>query len=368
MNVLLIYPYFDIEISEMAKAWLYLVDKTSNINLFVVSGTKSKLKACKKNMQDEYERVKIIRQDKITKELLINIIDFNPNVIFCAVSKNLNKVKDIKKRLSCPVILHNEFFFFYEGSKPLVKIPLIRNILCLFRSLLYKYQIDKYKYVDRVLISDSKSYIYKKQIQKFSYLPWPFFSASSYGEITRSIRRNNNTISYIGSLLVKKHALQLLDYFKYLAENSSIEINIIGQVFEKSVKKKLFELLKSNPHQIIYKKKVNKESASRIINESLCVLAPGKQLGWGLINEAWSMGTPVVCCYEHYTLKNNYNCLKVNNKTEFINTVNTLIINDDLYRRLVINSWNHVNKEHCHANVSKILLNNLTKVVRNSHE
>lgn len=327
MKVLALYPAFDVRMNEMAMAW-QAATQDGGIECYVACSSEDRLKAqvAEVNMEDRAGLT--IRRfpgslstDENAREIVAWASAICPDIIFCAVHFNLPLALKVRKAVGAPIVLHTEYFL---DNRMLLRrrwhlgIPWLRALVCsVFREWV--------RVNTAVVVCSNPREFTGSGIERkvgFSYLPWPH---PLQGEQQPSAPEGHTHAVYLGSLSRGKGAETLSRYFGRLLRNDPTSTaTIIGPPVDEAGKKALELLQAAGGGRVEFIRSCDRQQALRHIGRATFVFSPADRLGWGLIGDAWSVGTPILAVAEHYDLSHGRNCWVVADEQEFIQAVHML--------------------------------------------
>lgn len=325
LKVLAIFPAFDPQINEMAMVWQRLC-QTGLVDCTVVASRTDRLKAHESSADTEkYPQLSIHRlRDQIGshhshQEIVSTARAYHPDWIFCEIPDYLPTALTVKKQTGARIMVRTDYFLddtiglrrrWYLGQRWLRPY-----VFRFYRRLLASRS-------DVVLSSNPVDFSVNELFQrsgKLKYLPWPHPTA---GGSTLRNERDSLFSAYIGSLSRAKGADVLADYFvALLCKNPDFKLALIGPTIDKAGAEAIARVRDIGGSRVDLRAHCSRAEAIKLISRSLFVLSPGKRLGWGLIGDAWSAGTPVVAHAQHYDLDDGKNCLVASDSSSFLEAV-----------------------------------------------
>jgi glycosyltransferase involved in cell wall biosynthesis len=335
MDVIAIYPAFDYSINEMAMVWKKIC-ANGTVRCFVVTGNSDVLK--KSNSTLLYEHSDGLEIHRFTKPLeshntAISLLakKIKPQLIFCAVSYNMPTALMIQKHTNAPIILHTEYFLDKEklvNRRHYLGIKFLQSIA---HYLYARWCIQK---TAKVLCSDPLDFKGESvnEFEKLRYLPWPHPGGRGYTELEQ---RDVKSSVYIGSLSKWKGVEALHKFYAHLLRHQSdFHLKIIGPALDSEAKEAINSLKKLGNERVEIRESCTRSEALRLIGKSFFIFSPLDSMGWGLIGDAWTVGTPVISIGEHYDLKDGVNCWITPNPDDFLAAIQYLKNNPDLWQKL----------------------------------
>jgi len=107
--------------------------------------------------------------------------------------------------------------------------------------------------------------------------------------------------------------------------------------------------------------------ALRVIGESLAVFCPSDAMGWGLVGDAFNMGTPVIGVGEFYELRDGVNGLVAAAPADLARCFEALRSDPALWNRLAEAGGRCVLEEHSPRAVGQGLLQALRRAAGSHH-
>lgn len=237
----------------------------------------------------------------------------------------------IQKHTNAPIILHTEYFLnktqilrrrYYLGIKFLRPIA---------HHLYTKWCIQK---TAKILCSDPLDFKRETahEFEKLRYLPWPHPGERSYTELEH---RDVNFSVYIGSLSKWKGVVALHKFYAHLLMHQpDFHLKIIGPVLDSEAKEAIFLLNKLGNGRVEIRESCTRSEALELIGKSFFIFSPLNSLGWGLIGDAFTVGTAVISVGEHYDLKEGINCYITPNPDDFVAAIQHLKNDRVLWQKL----------------------------------
>lgn len=354
MNIVAIYPAFDYAINETAMLWKNLCADGS-IKCLIIAGSKDTLK--NSHNAPSYEQTDNLDIHRFTPPLkshiaamLLLVGKTNPDLIFCAVIDQLPIARMIQKKFNVPIMLHTEYFLnktklinrrYYLGIKALLPLSYY---------LFSNWYISK---TGTILSSDPSDFKDKSKVPPtLHYLPWPHLAGKSATALTH---RDINSAVYIGSIVKWKGSENLLKYYSHLLTTQpDFKLTLIGPALDDESKKVVSAFKNFGSDRVDIREKCTRPEALELISKALFIFSPLDSMGWGLIGDAWSTGTPVLSVGEHYDLINGKNCIIVNNPDDFVAAVNRLQQDPSLWTNLSNGGLNTA-QSHSLESVTSIL-------------
>jgi len=319
INVIAIYPAFDILINEMAMVWKRVCSGGA-VQCLVVTCINDVLK--NSLSRSSYESWGSLAVRRFPGPLISHgdaIVtlaeEIQPQIIFCATPANLSIARRIQKRVGGLIVLHTEYL---SERKRLINRRWYLGLKCLLPVSHYLYKSWCMWKTDRILCSDplDSNWGRGNELSSVKYLPWPHPSGGWTGDFEG---RDPNLSVYVGSLSKAKGVVALSEYYSNLLRRQpDMHVAIIGPIIDAEAKSCVAELLKFGSERVDMRVSCARSEALDLIGRSLFVLSTGEALGWGLIGDAWTSGTPILALAEHYDLKAGDNCLIVPDVGSFL--------------------------------------------------
>jgi glycosyltransferase involved in cell wall biosynthesis len=335
LNVVALYPAFDVAINEMAKVWEKVCGNGA-IRCHVVCGDSDKLKnAMAAKARESLPGLEIYRfSQPIGSHLeeIRSLVDrVDPSVIFSAVAHNMGLAKNLAKSKRVPIVLHTEIFknqsFVnrrHYGGVTLLK-PLAHKLHMAWHS----------RNAARILCSDPKDFetlTPDRHGRQLRFLPWPHPTDQ---RPTPLEERQASVGLYIGSMSRWKGAEILKTFYGHvLRERQDFRLLIIGPAIDEVAKDALDSLVKIGGSRVEIQKSCTRQEAQHHIGRANFLFSPTALWGWGLIGDAFNSGTPIISIAEHYVLKNQENCLVALTPQKFLQCIDQLQNEPALWERL----------------------------------
>jgi glycosyltransferase involved in cell wall biosynthesis len=362
IRVLLIIPSFDPMINEMAMVWEQLTG-TGDVTCTVICRSRDVLKGRQatalheRRLNLEIHRVPRLVMTPALAEIARHA---RPNVVFCGVHNNMRLARSLAAITHVPIVLHDEYFLDdavflnrrYHGGIP----PLRTLVSGVVRRRLHAVSALVFSSNPTDFVSSSAA-----RFPRLRYLPWPH--PSKIAPAARSARESHRSV-FIGSLSRYKGAETLFDAIAALQDaQPDFRWELVGPAVDEQAKQGLSRLLGTFPQSVHHRETCTREEALQLLRTPLFVLSPGERWGWGLIGDAWTVGTPIVAHAEHYDLRSGVNCLTFGSSGEFVGKVRLLQEQPELWERLSAGGVASA-EEHTILHVAAVLRDGLSSVLR----
>ena len=319
-----IYPAFDPGINEMAVVWKHLCNQ-QKLACTVIAGERDLLKGRDVGRSCEgYENLTIRRFPvrTPTSELVAVALEAKPDLIFAAVHDNVGLARDVQRHLNVPIVLHNEFFLDDVGlllrRRYHLGVPMLRH------SANEIYRRYLHRVCARICISNpvEQGLPGWKRYQRLRYLPWPCPVEPTEADHPP---RDLNRALYIGSLSRWKGAQHLQQYFAALLRAlPNLTLTLVGPAVDQTGIETLRLLQGQFGKRVRVEDRCSRPEALALIASALFTFSPAQRFGWGLIDDSWGCGTPIVSVSEHYDLRDDENCLVAHSEADFVRQVRAL--------------------------------------------
>lgn len=362
LNILAIYPAFDPVINEMAMVWQHLCQE-GRVNCTVVAGAVDKLKGQTSSMRVEslpnldIHRIPAAPASAEGRVLIAALArKLKPDVIFCAVSHNMPAALAAQRAASAPIVLHTEYFL--DGTMGLRRRAYLG--LQWLRPLVHRrFRKQLQRQSQLILCSNPVEFEGKLPASltaKFQFLPWPH---PSHGDDPGQDRHEPNFSAYIGSIGRRKGAAILQQYFSTLLDAMpDFRLSIVGPPSDKDGEAAIEALLAAGGSRVDVRRHCPRAEALELIGRSSFVLSPANRLGWGLLGDAWSTGTPVIAVGSHYDIRAGENCLIAEDGASFVDQVKRLQQDENL-RNSLVKAGHETASRHSLAAVANALMHGL---------
>jgi glycosyltransferase involved in cell wall biosynthesis len=333
LRILLLIPAFDILTNEMAMAW-ELLTEARKLHCTVICGTRDELKGSRSGrIHERRTNLEIFRVPRL--ELTEQVQDIVRNAtfdaVFCAVRDNFAMARTLAARVVAPLILHDEYFFDdrvflsrrYHGGFP----PLRRVVSQVVRNRIHDA-------CALVLSSDPKDFLSPSRTRypRLQYLPWPHPGNIDPAPLET---RNPHSSAFIGSISTYKGSGVLFGTIrKVLSQEPEFQWLLVGPLIDPASRRGLQSLLADFPNSVQHRERCSRQEALDYLRGIPFVVSPGKRWGWGLVGDAWTVGTPVLAHSEHYDLIDGYNCLACDSASGFAAQSRRLREDPELWNRL----------------------------------
>lgn len=370
LNVLAIYPAFDPAINEMAMVWRNLCQE-GRVRCSVIAGSVDTLKGqASTQLVENLTNLDIYRipaaPTSTEGRLLVADIarKIRPDVIFCAVPHNMPAAIAAQAAVSAPIVLHTEYFLDDTMS--------LRRRAYLGLEWLRPWVHDQFRQklqsrCQRILCSNPVEFdgtLPATLAAKFQYLPWPH---PHHAEEPGVDRHESNFSAFIGSVSRAKGAVVLQRYFSALLDvNPDFRLSIVGPPTDQAGTVAIKALQAKGGGRVNVRPHCPRAEALDLIGRSAFVLSPANRLGWGLLGDAWSSGTPVITVGRHYDIRADENCLLAADSKRFVENVMWLQQDENLRRKLVDAGYETASRHSIEA-VSAALMQGLEWVSPQGH-
>ena len=229
---------------------------------------------------------------------------FHPRIVWSGTDLFLTSAGRAAKRLQGRVLLHTEYLGNPDAGirrRHWLGIPPLRRTGARIHAK--RLSISAYLTV----VSDPLF----KPIQgippeRVTALAWPSYDPPGPPEPFE--RRSGST--FIGALSMTKGLPRLLEgYDRLLDATPDFNVRLVGAPAGRKENQILAEFRERHGARVEYFPPMSRDEAVALLRKSLFVYCPVGRLHWGLINDAWSNGVPVLSGALHYDLKNGENCI-----------------------------------------------------------
>jgi glycosyltransferase involved in cell wall biosynthesis len=135
-------------------------------------------------------------------------------------------------------------------------------------------------------------------------------------------------------------------------------LSLVGPPTDKAGMEAIEVLRAAGGNRVDIRNNCPRTEALDLIGRSQFVLSPANRLGWGLLGDAWSSGTPVIAVGSHYDIKAGENCLIAEDSATFVDQVIRLQ-QDERLRKALVAAGSDTAARHSIENVSAALLQGL---------
>ncbi|MHB1084270.1 MAG: glycosyltransferase [Thiobacillus sp.] len=362
LNVLAIYPAFDPVINEMAMVWRQLC-QVDRVRCTVVAGAVDKLKGQAsairvENLPNlEIHRIPAAPASAEGQALIAALArKLKPDVIFCAVSHNMPAALEAQKAAFAPIVLHTEYFLDDTMGLPrraYLGLQWLRPLV----HRRFRQQLQRQSQL--ILCSNPVEFegkLPESLAAKLQFLPWPH---PHHDDEPGQDKHERNFSAYIGSIGRAKGALVLQRYFSALLNAMpDFRLSIVGPPTDKDGVASIEALRVAGGNRVDIRPHCPRVEALELISRSEFVLSPANRLGWGLLGDAWSSGTPVIAVGSHYDIRAGENCLIAEDSASFVDQVVRLQQDENL-RKALVNAGYGTACRHSIAAVSAALVQGL---------
>lgn len=339
LNVLAIYPAFDPAINEMAMVWQHLCQQ-GQVRCTVVAGAVDTLKGRAsavrvENLPNlEIHRLPVAPASADGRAAIAATArELRPDVIFCAVSHNMSAALEAQKATSAPIVLHTEYFL--DDTMGLRRRAYV-GLEWLRPWVHRRFREKLLSQCDRILCSNPVEFtrtLPDPLTARLQYLPWPH---PRHTDGSERVEPEPGFSAYVGSISRAKGAGVLQQYFSaLLAAMPDFRLSIVGPPTDRAGVAAVEALRAAGGSRVDIRTHCPRAEALQLIGRSRFVLSPANRLGWGLLGDAWSSGTPVIAVGEHYDIRPGVNCLVAENAASFVDQVARLQRDASLVKTLV---------------------------------
>ncbi len=372
LRVLCLYPAFDPAIHELAIVWKLLTD-AGRVRCEVIAGSSDRLKGFDTDrMSVEYPNLVVRRvpgdltAKSLTRDVTAAIAAFAPDLIVGALDNDLAPALRARALSAAPIVFHTEHWLEPRAlrRRDYLFVPALRTPMAWLRRWRFG------RHLAHVMVADAAEAGRIAALQapeRYSYLPWPHPVPAEAGPIRPFADRRRDTVVYIGSLARWKRASALAEYLVGLLRGDpATRVVVVGPALDDEARASHEAIRHAGGERAEFVKHLPRARALELIAGALCVFTPSDLRGWGLVGDAWNMGTPVVAAAEHYALRDGVTGLVASDPTALVAHVRALRSDQALWSRLVEAGLAHVRGEHAPQAVAERLLEILERVDRNA--
>ncbi len=272
--------------------------------------------------------------------------DLKPDIILCEPELNIRLALLVQKHLKKPIVL------LVESAGRLLSGEVhstlkMKTVMSLFGiphgPKFWSWLCEK---ADVLITSSPKDNKILDQLSKHNkpvfYLPWPSHIPEGF---ENAVKRENGVGLYIGSLYPFKNTQEFEKTLPLILEKTKTkQFVVVGSGPHASVVRKI---QKQYGQSIRYISHLSRTESLRLMSESFYAYTPIKIGGWGFIGDCWSTKTPIIMTHndDDYVL-NNVNALVAENENDFIENINRLYNDSELYQKLQTNGYEEYRKRN----------------------
>lgn len=370
LRIAAVYPAFDPVANELAQVWAALA-RDGHVECRVIAGARDTLKGHAAQLQASLPGLEIRRiegalhsrhhgPELIGDDLLRWAAEFEPDVIVSSCDFLANFGRRIRDIHAGPHLLHVEQWFSphalarreYLGVKPL-------------RPLANRLKHRRFDaFVDHYMIANPAEREAMRRApdpSRYSYVAWPHPPLAGTGEPLPLAGRKADRLVYVGSMSHWKGAANLGRYIDaFLAASPDARVTLVGPPGDRVAARALARLARWGA-RCEHITSLPRPEALRLIGDSLAVFCPSDAMGWGLVGDAFNMGTPVIGVGEFYELRDGINGLVAATPADLARCFETLQTNAALWHRLAEAGRRCVLEEHSPQAVGQGLLHALRR-------
>jgi len=370
LRVAAVYPAFDPVANELAQVWAALA-RDGHVQCRIIAGAKDNLKGHAAELQASLPGLEVRRiegslhsrrhgPELIGEDLIRWAAELRPDVVVSSCDFLAGFGRRICAAHPAPHLLHVEQWFApqalarreYFGIKPLR--PLVNRL----KHRRFDAFVDHYMIANP---AEREAMRRSAQPSRYDYVAWPHPPLAGTGDPPPLAGRDADRLVYIGSMSHWKGAANLGRYIDaFLAASPDTRATLVGPPGDKVARRALARLERWGD-RCEHIPSLPRPEALRLIGESLAVFCPSDAMGWGLVGDAFNMGTPVIGVGEFYELRDGVNGLVARGPAALAACFESLRGDPELWARLAEAGRRCVLEEHSPQAVEQGLLRALQR-------
>ncbi|MFA7504544.1 MAG: glycosyltransferase family 4 protein [Burkholderiaceae bacterium] len=370
LRVAAVYPAFDPVANELAQVWAALA-RDGQVECRLIAGAKDNLKGHAAELQASLPGLEIRRIDGslhsrrhapelIDDELIRWAAELRPDVVVSSCDFLADYGRRIRDMHLAPHLLHVEQWFSplalarreYLGIRPL------RSLALRLKHRRFDAIVDHYMIANPAERAAMRA---ATDPSRYDYVAWPHPPLAGVGEPPPLAGRDTDRLVYIGSMSHWKGAANLGRYIDaFLAAVPDARVTLVGPPGDKVARRALARVARWGD-RCTHIPSLPRSQALRLIGESLAVFCPSDAMGWGLVGDAFNMGTPVIGVGDFYELRDGVNGLVATEPAALARCFERLRGDPALWSRLAEAGRRCVLEEHSPQAVEQSLLQALRR-------
>lgn len=370
LRIAAVYPAFDPVANELAQVWAALA-RDGHVQCRVIAGARDNLKGHAAELQASLPGIEVRRiagalhsrnhgPERIGDELIRWAADFAPDVIVSSCDFLADFGRRIQAMHAAPHLLHVEQWFAPQAlaRREYLGVKALRPLV----NRLKRRRFDAF--VDHYMIANPAERGAMREAtdpSRYSYVAWPHPPLADAGEPSPLEERRADRLVYIGSMSHWKGAANLGRYIDaFLAASPGARVTLVGPPGDK-VAERALERVARWGDRCEHIPSLPRPDALRLIGESLAVFCPSDAMGWGLVGDAFNMGTPVIGVGEFYELRDGSTGLVAAMPADLARRFEALRTDAALWHRLAEAGRRCVREEHSPQAVERGMLEALRR-------
>jgi len=370
LRVAAVYPAFDPVANELAQVWAALA-RDGHVQCRVVAGARDNLKGHAAELQASLPGLEVRRiegslhsrnhgPELIGDDLLRWAADLAPDVIVSSCDFLADFGRRIRGMHAAPHLLHVEQWFAPQAlaRREYLGIKALRPLVNRLKHRRFDALVDHYMIANP---AERRAMREAADPSRYSYVAWPHPPLADAGEPRPLAERQADRLVYIGSMSHWKGAANLGRYIDaFLAASPDARVTLVGPPGDKVAERALARLARWGA-RCEHITSLPRPGALRLIGESLAVFCPSDAMGWGLVGDAFNMGTPVIGVGEFYELRDGSTGLVAPTPADLARCFDALRTDASLWHRLAEAGRRCVLEEHSPQAVERGMLHALRR-------
>lgn len=365
LRIAAVYPAFDPVANELAQVWAALA-RDGHVQCRVIAGARDNLKGHDAQLQASLPGIEVRRiagslhsrnhaPELIGDDLIRWAAEFAPDVIVSSCDFLADFGRRIQAMHPAPHLLHVEQWFAPQAlaRREYLGIKALRPLVNRLKHRRFDAFVDHYMIANP---AERQAMREAADPSRYSYVAWPHPPLPGAGEPPPLEGRRADRLVYIGSMSHWKGAANLGRYIDaFLAASPNARATLVGPPGDKVAERALARLSRWG-ERCEHIPSLPRSDALRLIGESLAVFCPSDAMGWGLVGDAFNMGTPVIGVGEFYELRDGANGLVAATPADLARCFETLGSDASLWHRLAEAGRRCVLEEHSPQAVARGML------------
>jgi len=370
LRIAAVYPAFDPAANELAQVWAALA-REGHVECRIIAGAKDNLKGHAAELQASLPGLEVRRiegslhsrrhgPELIGDDLIRWAADLRPDVVVSSCDFLADFGRRIRAMHSAPHLLHVEQWFSAQAlaRREYLGIKSLRPLVNRLKHRRFDAFIDHYMIANP---AEREAMRTAAAPSRYDYVAWPHPPLAGTGEPPPLAGRDVDRLVYIGSMSQWKGADNLGRYMDaFLAASPDARVTLVGPPGDKVAERALGRLARWG-ERCEHTRSLPRPEALRLIGESLAVFCPSDAMGWGLVGDAFNMGTPVIGVGEFYELRDGINGLVAPSPAALARCFESLRGDPALWARLAAAGRQCVLEEHSPEAVGRGLLQALRR-------
>ncbi len=328
LRVVGLFPAFDPRVNEIAMVWRALA-RDGRIEARVLAGSSDLLKGTRAGANDERMPGLSIRRHACVErlhrdapELMRWAADLRPDAIVAGTEAAVAPAQALRAATGAPVLLFVEQWFDPDllRRREYLGLPPLREL----GQRLHRARFERR--LERVAVMNPRERERAEQDPsgRYAYVPWPHPPVDGLVPVGRGVRDLGRVV-YVGALARWKGAAVLARSIdRLLSIEAQARVTIIGPATDDAGRVALAQLARWGEARCRIVDRLPREEAVAAIRGALCVYNPSGTHSWGLIGDAWNVGTPVISSGACHDLVDGENALVAPGPDAFVAAWRTL--------------------------------------------